>query len=598
MLALLHQLAGHALVGHGVEVVARAGHLAHADDLHGHGGARLGELLALGAGHGADAAHGGAGDDHVALLQGAVLHQQGGHGAAAHLQQIVDALAGLGGDGADDGLAAPLLGHQLILGELLLDALGVGLRLIHLVNGHDDGDVGRLGVVDGLNRLGHDAVVGGHHQDGHIGDHGAAGAHGGEGLVAGGVQEGDGLALHVHLIGADVLGDAAGLARRHVGVADIVQQGGLAVVDVAHDHHHGGAGLQILLLVLGGVDEPLLDGDNDLLFHLAAQLLGNDGGGVEVDDVAEGGHDAVLHQGLDHLGAGLLHTGGQLAHADGVWDLDSQRSLFGDLQLEPAHLLLLLLAALAALEAALALVAALELLLAGLHLLGLARSQVLQPLVVLLQVHLAALAGVHYLLLGDAGSGPVCRLLGRLRLALGLLGRGPARRRGGLLRLGRGLGGLPLGGRGSLGLPVDLGVDALDVVHLVVLGQVLEDQGELPVLQHLHMVLGSRRIFRQNVGDLLGVLLEILGHLVHAILVVQQISHLHRRAHGVFFLTVSLPRGSVRFPAGSGGDSFRAGGAAHGFLPPFCSFFSWRRCSFWRWRALSAFSLSSADAAP
>ena len=65
-------------------------------------------------------------------------------------------------------------------------------------------------------------------------------------------------------------------------------------------------------------------------------------------------------------------------------------------------------------------------------------------------------------------------------LALGLLGRGPARRRGGLLRLGRGLGGLPLGGRGSLGLPVDLSVDALDVVHLVVLGQVLEDQGELP----------------------------------------------------------------------------------------------------------------------
>ena len=60
----------------------------------------------------------------------------------------------------------------------------------------------------------------------------------------------------------------------------------------------------------------------------------------------------------------------------------------------------------------------------------------------------------------------------------------------------------------------------------------------------------------------------------------------------------TLPRGSVRFPAGSGGDSFRAGGAAHGFLPPFCSFFSWRRCSFWRWRALSAFSLSSADAAP
>ena len=60
MLALLHQLAGHALVGHGVEVVTRAGHLAHADDLHGDGGTGLGDLLTLVVGHGADTAHSGA----------------------------------------------------------------------------------------------------------------------------------------------------------------------------------------------------------------------------------------------------------------------------------------------------------------------------------------------------------------------------------------------------------------------------------------------------------------------------------------------------------------------------------------------------------
>ncbi len=66
------------------------------------------------------------------------------------------------------------------------------------------------------------------------------------------IQEGDGLAVHLHLIGADVLGDAAGLAGRHGGVADGVQQGGLAVVHVAHDHHHGGTGDQILRLILSG----------------------------------------------------------------------------------------------------------------------------------------------------------------------------------------------------------------------------------------------------------------------------------------------------------------------------------------------------------
>ena len=61
-------------------------------------------------------------------------------------------------------------------------------------------------------------------------------AHGGERLVARGVDEGDAVAGgQLHLIGADMLGDAAGLAGRHVGGAQRVQQRGLAVVDMAHD---------------------------------------------------------------------------------------------------------------------------------------------------------------------------------------------------------------------------------------------------------------------------------------------------------------------------------------------------------------------------
>ena len=54
--------------------------------------------------------------------------------------------------------------------------------------------VGGLGVVDRLVGLRHDAVVGGDHQHDDVGDVGAAGAHLGEGGVAGGVEEGDRLA--------------------------------------------------------------------------------------------------------------------------------------------------------------------------------------------------------------------------------------------------------------------------------------------------------------------------------------------------------------------------------------------------------------------
>ena len=109
--------------------------------------------------------------------------------------------------------------------------------------------------------------------------------------MAGGVQEGDGAALHIHLIGADVLGNAAGLAGDHVGVADIVQKGGLAVVHVTHNHHNGGAGDQILFLILGGVDELLLNGDHHFLLHLGVELVGHQHGGVKVDGVVDGGED-------------------------------------------------------------------------------------------------------------------------------------------------------------------------------------------------------------------------------------------------------------------------------------------------------------------
>ena len=43
----------------------------------------------------------------------------------------------------------------------------------------------------------------------------------------------------LHVVRADVLRDAARLARRHLGAADVIEQRSLAVVDVAHDGDHG-----------------------------------------------------------------------------------------------------------------------------------------------------------------------------------------------------------------------------------------------------------------------------------------------------------------------------------------------------------------------
>ena len=112
-----------------------------------------------------------------------------------------------------------------MLQQFGLDPGGIGVALVDLVDRDDHRHLRRLGVGDGFHRLGHDAVIGGHHQNDQIGDLGAAGAHRREGGMAGRIQESDLLAgLQLHLVGADMLGDAAGFARYDIGLAQGVEQ--------------------------------------------------------------------------------------------------------------------------------------------------------------------------------------------------------------------------------------------------------------------------------------------------------------------------------------------------------------------------------------
>ncbi len=76
-----------------------------------------------------------------------------------------------------------------------------------------------------------------------VGGLGATGTHRGKRGVARGVEEGDHAAVGFHVVGADVLGDATGFAGRYLGAADVVEQRGLAMVDVTHDGDHRSARL-------------------------------------------------------------------------------------------------------------------------------------------------------------------------------------------------------------------------------------------------------------------------------------------------------------------------------------------------------------------
>ena len=116
--------------------------------------------------------------------------------------------------GDERRVAAEVFGHDLLGDQLLLHALDVGLGLVDLVHRDDDRHAGRLGVRDRFLGLRHHAVVGRDHQDHDVGRLGAARAHRRERLVARRVEEGDHAARRLDVIGADVLRDAAGLARR------------------------------------------------------------------------------------------------------------------------------------------------------------------------------------------------------------------------------------------------------------------------------------------------------------------------------------------------------------------------------------------------
>ncbi len=134
------------------------------------------------------------------------------------------------------------------------------------------------------------------------------------------VDEGDPAAVLLDLVGADLLGDPAGLAGGDGGLADGVEQRGLAVVDVAEHGDHRRSRHQRRRVGARLVEEWVAPPDRGrggsgrslLALGLEPEVIGGQRGGVEVDRLVEGGHDAVAHQVLDELRSGDRQAFGEL----------------------------------------------------------------------------------------------------------------------------------------------------------------------------------------------------------------------------------------------------------------------------------------------
>ena len=365
--------------------------------------------------------------------------------------------------------------------------------------------------------------------------------------MARGIQECDGATVDIYLISADGLGNAACLAGSNVGFPYIVEKAGLTVVNVTHNNHNGGTALQLVLGIHMVVNQALLGGNNDFLLHLAAHFFCDNGSGFIVDDLGNGSHDAVFNQAANYLGAGLLHPGSQLANADLVGNGNLNRSLLGDLQLEPTHLLLLFVAALVAKVAALLVVLVSNAnLLAGV-LLGLFGHQLLHAVIKPVSIDGNA-AGVNYpallLPLGRLGAlGVVICIVIIVILRLGILGLLGTALAAGLPRLLIVLTALgPLIARrlillGLLGLCLCLGLLLLgrgivyhqeirvilsllhpgskhlfDGINLIFLGNQVENQVQLIVREHLCAGFGRFKMLRHHIHYALGGHVKILCH--------------------------------------------------------------------------------------
>ena len=218
------------------------------------------------------------------------------------LLQPVQALAGHRRHVDEHGVAAVLLGDQPVLGQFAADADRVGRLLVDLVDRHHDRHVSRLGVVQRFDRLRHHAVIGRHHENRDVGRLRTTGTHGGERFVTGGVDEGDppleALDLGLYLVRADGLGDATGLLRDHVRVAQRIQQLRLAMVNVTHDGDDRRTGREVVL-VAGVLTELQVEG----LQQLTVLVLGADHLDLVVQLRAEHLQRVVGHRlgGVDHL---------------------------------------------------------------------------------------------------------------------------------------------------------------------------------------------------------------------------------------------------------------------------------------------------------
>ncbi len=236
------------------------------------------------------------------------------------VEEAVDAIAGLRGNGDHLDRTGPVDRLKTLLHQLLLDAIRLRIGPVHLVDGNDDRDVRGLDVRDRLFRLRHHAVVGGDHEDRHVGNLRAAGAHRRERFVTGRVDERDLAIVALDGIRADLLRDAARFAGRDVRLPNLIEQRRLAVIDVTEHRDDGWSRSEHLRLVLFLLDGHFFAGFFD--DGVETEPLRDLDGDVARNVLVDRRHRSDLDQLGDDVACRDDHGGRELLHREQIRDFD------------------------------------------------------------------------------------------------------------------------------------------------------------------------------------------------------------------------------------------------------------------------------------
>ena len=150
----------------------------------------------------------------------------------------------------------------------------------------------------------------------------------GERGMAGRVDEGDlGARGRSHLIGADMLGNAARFAGYDVGLADGVEHRGLAVIDMAHDRDDRRPGARRFSSSSVTPPRPISTSASLTRLTLWPNSSAISSAGIGVDGLVDRGHDSHSKQCLDDLGAARRHTARQFLDGDRLGNDDVANDL-------------------------------------------------------------------------------------------------------------------------------------------------------------------------------------------------------------------------------------------------------------------------------